>query len=150
MSLLGYLLVFAIGVVLPLQALVNARLAQLTLGPVFAALLSFAVGTLALLAWWLASRPAMPDAALLGRVPWWAWSGGLFGAAFVAGATLMVPRLGAAALICLIVFGQMLGSLLLDHFGVLHARQPADATRIVGVLLVAAGALLVVRPWARG
>jgi transporter family-2 protein len=49
-----------------------------------------------------------------------------------------------------VVFGQMAGSLLLDHFGVLHARQPADAMRVFGVVLVAIGALLVVRPWQQG
>lgn len=150
MSVFGYALVFAIGVMLPLQALINARLAQLTWGAVFAALVSFGVGTLALAAWWLASRPQPPDWATLARLPWWAWSGGLFGAAFVAVSALMVPRLGAAALICLVVFGQMLGSLLLDHYGVLHARQPVDAGRIAGVVLVALGALLVVRPWQQG
>lgn len=150
MSVFAYTLVFLIGAVLPLQALVNARLAQLTSGPVFAALMSFCIGTVALAAWWVATRPAIPDIAALSRVPWWAWSGGLFGALFVAVATLMVPRLGAAPLICLIVFGQMLGSLLLDHFGVLHAPQPADPMRVLGVVLVAVGALLVVRPWQHG
>ena len=54
------------------------------------------------------------------------------------------------ALICLVVFGQMAGSLLLDHFGVLHPRQPADALRVFGVVLVAVGALLVVKPWQQG
>ena len=42
---------------------------------------------------------------------------------------------------------QVIGSLLLDHFGVLHPRQPIDGLRAVGALLVIAGALLVVRPW---
>jgi transporter family-2 protein len=49
-----------------------------------------------------------------------------------------------------VVFGQMAGSLLLDHFGVLHSRQPADALRVLGVVLVAVGALLVVKPWHQG
>lgn len=64
-------------------------------------------------------------------------------------ATLTVPRLGAASLICLIVFGQLLGSWLLDHYGVLHAPKPVDL-RLIGVVLVAIGALLVVRPWHPG
>ena len=62
----------------------------------------------------------------------------------------MIPRMGAASLICLVVFGQMAGSLLLDHFGVLHPRQPADMVRVFGVVLVAVGALLVVKPWQQG
>lgn len=150
MSLFAYVLVFFAGVIVPLQALVNARLAHLTSGPVFASLLSFCVGTVALAAWWLATRPALPDFATLSRVPWWAWSGGLLGAIYVVVATLMVPRLGAASLICLIVFGQLLGSLLLDHYGVLHSPKPVDLTRVIGVVLVAIGALLVVRPWHPG
>ena len=135
-----------IGMLLPLQALINAWLARQTGGAVFASLASFTVGTIALLAWWLASRPALEYAALA-RVPWWAWTGGLIGAVFVAASTLLIPRMGAAALVCLVVFGQVIGSLLLDHFGVLHARQPIDTLRVIGALLVIGGALLVVRPW---
>lgn len=135
-----------IGMLLPLQALINASLGKQTAGPVFASLASFAVGTLVLCVWWLANKPSL-DTAALGRVPWWAWMGGAIGALYVAGATALIPRMGAASLICVVVFGQVAGSLLLDHFGVLHARQPIDGLRVVGALLVVAGALLVVRPW---
>lgn len=135
-----------IGMLLPLQALINGALAKQSFGPVFAALASFSVGTLVLLAWWLASRPAF-EATALAKVPWWAWTGGVIGALYVAGATLLIPRMGAASLICVVVLGQVIGSLLLDHFGVLHPRQPIDGLRVVGALLVIAGALLVVRPW---
>lgn len=148
MHLPALLLAICVGALLPLQALVNARLGQLTLGAVFASLASFVVGTAALLALWLAWRPPAPATAVgLAQAPWWAWSGGLIGAAFVVSATVLVPRLGAAALVCLVVFGQLLGSLLLDHFGVLHAARPVDATKLAGVALVAVGMLLVVRPW---
>lgn len=135
-----------IGMLLPLQALINASLGKQTTGPVFASLSSFAVGTLVLCAWWLANKPAF-DGSALARVPWWAWTGGLIGALYVAGATALIPRMGAASLICVVVFGQVAGSLLLDHFGVLHARIPIDPLRLVGALLVVCGALLVVRPW---
>jgi transporter family-2 protein len=148
MNPIALLVAIVIGALLPLQALVNARLGQLTFGPLFAALASFAVGTLALLAVWLVA--ARPDGGAWQMPPWWAWTGGLIGAAFVFAATLLVPRLGAAALICLVVGGQLAGSLLLDHFGVLQARQPVDAMRLLGMLLVAAGMLLVVRPWQQG
>ncbi len=145
MKFLVPLVALLVGALLPLQALINARLGQLTAGALFASLASFVVGTTAIAALWLASRPGVPQG--LSQAPWWAWTGGLIGAAFVVAATMLVPRLGAAALICLVVFGQLVGSLLLDHFGVLHARAPIDATRVAGVLLVAAGAALVVRPW---
>lgn len=142
----GLALAVFIGMLLPLQALINAALGRQTFGPVFAALMSFAVGTVVLSVWWMVSRPAF-EVTALAKVPWWAWAGGAIGAVYVAAATLLVPRMGAAALICAVVFGQVVGSLLLDHFGVLHARAPIDPLRVVGALLVVAGALLVVRPW---
>lgn len=142
----GLALAVFIGMLLPLQALINAALGRQTFGPVFAALMSFAVGTVVLAVWWVASRPTF-EAAALAKVPWWAWTGGAIGAVYVAAATLLIPRMGAAALICAVVFGQVVGSLVLDHFGVLHARTPIDPLRVVGALLVIAGALLVVKPW---
>lgn len=147
MKLVGVVIAVLVGALLPLQALLNARLAQLTHGALFASLCSFLVGTLALAACWLLSRPADASWSALAQPAWWAWTGGLIGAVFVLAATGLVPRLGAAGLVCLVVTGQLVGSLLLDHYGVLHARQPIDALRVVGVLLAAAGALLVVRPW---
>ena len=142
----GLALAVFIGMLLPLQALINAALGRQTFGPVFAALMSFFVGTVVLSVWWMVSRPAF-EVAVLGKVPWWAWTGGAIGAVYVAAATLLVPRMGAAALICAVVFGQVVGSLLLDHFGVLHTRTPIDPLRVLGALLVVAGALLVVKPW---
>ena len=146
MNLASLALALFIGMLLPLQALINGSLGKQTSGPLFASLASFCVGTLVLLAWWVASRPAF-EVAALAKVPWWAWTGGLIGALYVAGATLLIPRMGAASLICVVVLGQVAGSMLLDHFGVLQARQPVDGMRVLGALLVIAGALLVAKPW---
>ena len=141
------MMVVMIGTLLPLQALVNARLGQATAGAVFAATVSFLVGTVSLVLLLVAMRPAWPSVDQLARLPAWAWTGGLIGAAYVAIATLTVPRLGASALISLTVLGQLTGAVLLDHFGVLHAPQPASPMRIAGVLLILGGVLLVVQPW---
>ena len=147
MKYLVFLLVVSIGAVLPLQALINARLGQVTAGAVFAATVSFLVGTASLALLLVAMRPAWPSVDQLTRLPAWAWTGGLIGAAYVAIATLTVPRLGASALISLTVLGQLAGAVLLDHFGVLHAPQPATPMRIAGILLILGGVLLVVQPW---
>ena len=147
MKAFSLLMAALVGTLLPLQALINARLGQSTHGALFASMVSFLVGSAALVLCWIALRPAAIDAGALSRMAWWGWTGGLIGALFVLAATVLVPRLGAAGLICAVVFGLMLGSLLLDHWGVLHPRQPIDPVRALGVLLVAAGALLVVRPW---
>lgn len=138
-----------VGMVLPLQALLNARLGAMTQGALFASFVSFAVGTaaLALVLVLLATRTPWPAVRDLAALPPWLWLGGVIGAVFVFCGTLLVPRLGAAGLICLIVFGQVVGSLLVDHFGVLSQPRPADLTRVGGAVLVCIGALLVLRPW---
>lgn len=144
------LLAIAIGALLPMEALMNARLGQATRGPLFAALVTCLVGAATLAVLMAVVRPAASASGNAGTLPLWLWFGGLLGATYLASATMLVPRLGAAALICLVVFGQLLASLLLDHFGVLNASRPADAMRLAGAALVAGGALLVVQPWRGG
>lgn len=147
MNIVGALLVAVlIGAMLPLQGLVNARLGVHAGGPVVAAFVSFLVGTSMLGAYLLATRtPVVLQGAA--RWPAWIWAGGALGALYVACFTLLIPRVGAAGMVCLAVLGQVTASLLLDHFGVLQAQKPADVLRILGALLVLAGVVLVVAPW---
>lgn len=142
-----------VGAGLPLQALVNARLGSLTAGPLFAAAVSMAISFLigAVLASARIASQSDPLPALenMLRFPLWMWAGGLIGAAYVVVATLGAPLLGASGFISLIVLGQMTGSLLLDHYGVLNAPRAADLMRVTGALLIVAGTLLVLQPWKR-
>jgi len=146
-AVLGVLVAVAVGALLPLQALINARLGALTHGALYASFVSFLVGTCLLGTIMLLVRTPLLPAQPVTALPGWIWLGGAIGASLVLVATLLVPKIGAGALICLIVLGQVLGSLLLDHFGVLGAQRPADLPRIAGALLVIVGAALVVRPW---
>lgn len=144
-SLLSLIAVILAGGATALQAPTNARLATAVSSPVNAAFVSFAVGTaaLGLLALALQTRP---DVAAAKSLPWWAWVGGLYGCVFVVAAAWGVPRLGVALTITLMVAGQLLASLLLDHFGAMGVpRQPINWSKVAGVALVVAGALLVRR-----
>jgi bacterial/archaeal transporter family-2 protein len=138
------LLLFAVvaGAVLPLQAGINARLAQFVGGPVRASLVSFVVGTLCLaLVVVLFYRSGEHRA---GAAPWWAWVGGALGAFYVT-ATVVVPiRIGAAAFFGILVAAQLVISVLADQFGWLAFEQrSATPLRLVGVGLLIAGATLV-------
>lgn len=139
------LLAIATGVVLPVQAGVNAQL-RIGLGhPVLAAAVSFFVGTVALAAYVVVARVGLPAGAM-GRTLWWHWTGGVLGAFFVATAIILTPRLGAATLVATIVAGQMVASLILDHYGLVgYARHPMDLARLAGALLVIAGVFLIQR-----
>ena len=136
---------FLVGVMLPVQAGVNAQL-RIGLGhPLLAAFVSFAVGTVALGLVAFATRARLSGAPL-SAIPWYQWTGGLFGAFYIAAAVVLAPRLGAAALIAAVVAGQMIASLGLDSRGwVGFTQQPLTATRLCGGLLVIAGVLLINR-----
>ncbi|MBE7246781.1 MAG: DMT family transporter, partial [Actinomycetospora chiangmaiensis] len=91
-------------------------------------------------------RDPMPAAGLAGRIPWWTWSGGLFGAIFIGLAIVLVPKLGAATFFALLVTGQMLASVLFDQIGLLGlAQRPIDLPRLVGVGLLIGGVVLIRR-----
>lgn len=150
MNLVAALLVAVlIGAILPLQGLVNARLGTHVGGPVAAAFVSFLVGTVMLGLYLLATRTPVTLQGSL-KLPAWIWAGGAIGAVYVACFTLLMPRIGAAGMVCLAVLGQVTASLLLDKFGVLQAAKPVDALRLWGALLVLAGVVLVVAPWRGG
>jgi transporter family-2 protein len=141
----GYVL-FALvaGAMLPFQAGVNAQLADVLGSPVRAALVSFAVGTLALLALALAFYRGWTSVDRLADAPWWVWIGGLLGAFYVAGSIVTAPRLGAVTLVALLLAGQAAASLVVDHFGwVGFEEHPVTAGRLAGMALLAAGIALV-------
>lgn len=135
-----------IGVLLPLQVGVNSQLRGYVESPLIATLVSFAVGTLALLVIVIGSRTAWPPLRVFGSMPIWLWSGGLLGMIFVGGSIVLGPKIGAAALVGWVIAGQLIMSVILDHFGMAgFPVHPATLTRLVGVGLLIAGAALVVR-----
>jgi transporter family-2 protein len=131
------------GTMVALQAPTNALLAKGVGSPVNAALVSFLVGTLALLlaALVLGVRPSMGAARAL---PWYAWTGGLYGALFVAIAAFAAPRLGVTFFLTLAIAGQLATALMLDRLGAFGLpRVDFSPLRLTGVALVFAGVLLV-------
>jgi len=105
---------------------------------------SFLVGLLFLLiAAAFVSRP-LPSWGRLGDAPWWVWLGGALGAFYVVGSIVAAPKLGAATLIGLVVAGQSLASLVVDHFGwVGFETKHVTPGRLAGMALVGVGVALV-------
>jgi len=134
------------GAVAPVQAGVNAQLRHFSGQAVWTALASFTIGTLTLLTYFLVARLPWPETSSLGRAPWWAWLGGLLGAYYVLSAVVIAPRLGAAVLIALIIAGQLIVALGLDHFGLVGYQQhPVNLARVVGALFLLTGVVLIQR-----
>lgn len=145
-TLLYALLALLAGAGLPVQASVNSAL-RLHLGrPEWAALVNFLVGSAALGCVLLAQRATAPPAEALARAPWWAWTGGLLGAFFVAVTVVLTPRLGVVAMLALMLAGQVVAAVAFDHFGLLGlATRAFTPSRALGAALLVAGVLLVQR-----
>lgn len=114
--------------------------------PIPAALVSFALGTLALALFTALIRPTWPEAKRFTGAPGWIWFGGVVGACYVATTATFSTKLGAARWLALVVTGQILTSIVLDHFGLVgFPVRPATVPRVVGVLLLLAGVAIVLR-----
>jgi len=131
------------GLAVALQPSINARLAQKT-GAFESSLISFGVGTLAMLVVvMLSGRWTLRG---LAGASWWELTGGLLGAFFVTLTIICVPRLGTTAVMAVVIAGQLTTGALLDHFGLFGLRQlPLTPLRLAGMLLLAAGASLIIR-----
>lgn len=131
------------GVLIAIQGPINATLGRALGSSVNASLVSFLVGTIALMLIALALH-ATPNAAAARALPWWAWLGGLCGAVFVTAATFAAPRLGVATMLTLAIASQLIAAIALDHTGAFGlARHSASVGRVFGVVLVIAGAIIV-------
>jgi transporter family-2 protein len=134
------------GVSIVVQQALNANLRTQLSSAAWSGFVSYLVGLLCMALLVGALREPVPTLAVATRIPWWAWSGGLFGAVFIALAILLVPQLGAATFIAVLVAGQMLASLAFDHWGWLGLTQrPVDLPRLIGVALLIAGVVLIRR-----
>lgn len=138
------LLALAAGAMLPTQAAANNRLADFVNGPVLAALVSFVVGTLALLVYTLASGAPLGSILLVKNASPTAWIGGFLGAFFVTATIMLVPRLGVAMTFSLIIAGQMLMTLVIDHFGLFGIEERTfNLPRLFGIALITTGVILI-------
>ena len=136
----------AVGAALVVQIGLNAALRVQFGSAAWAAAVNFVIGTVGLLAFALASRAPTPTFAQAAAVPWWAWLGGLLGAAYVASSTVLGPRLGAATFTALVVGAQMIASLVVDHYGLVGFQENAATLwRVVGAVLIVVGVVLVTR-----
>lgn len=144
MQSLSMLFAFLVGAGLVIQVGLNMAVSRALGGAAMGALVNFIVGTLALITLLLFLRQPWPGREAFAEVPAWAWFGGLFGAAYVALATFAGPRLGALLLLALTVAGQMVASVVVDHYGLLgFPQQPVTTLRVLGIACLVVGVWLV-------
>jgi transporter family-2 protein len=138
------LLALAAGAMMPTQAAINNKLAGYVQSPISAAFISFLIGTAALFFYMLATGTPLGSLFNIKEAPPIAWLGGLLGAFFVTCTVVLAPRIGVAMTFSLIVAGQMLITLVLDHFGFLGLPvKEINLARVGGILLISAGVVII-------
>ena len=132
-----------VGAAVPLQSAVNASMAASQGHPLYGALTNTAVATLTFALLIAVLRLPAPNLRVAAAGPWWLWSGGFVGAAFVFGGLFVAPRVGAAAFAAATILGTVAASLVIDHVGLLgFPVKPVSPLRLAGVGLVLLGMLL--------
>ena len=143
-SIFPLALAFGAGVGLVAQQALNASLRTPLNSAAWAGFASYFVGLVSMAVLILALRDPAPPLSAAARIPWWAWTGGIFGAIYIALAVVLLPEIGAATFVALLVAGQLFASLAFDHFGWLGLDQrPVDPTRLIGAGLLIAGVALI-------
>lgn len=139
-----FILAFIAGIMMPTQAAVNNKLATYVQSPVLSAFISFGVGLIALFIYILFAGIPVSNLVFSKNAPPVAWIGGLFGAFFVTSVVLVVPRLGVALTFSIVILGQMVATLPMDHYGFMETPvQVINFPRIIGIALIILGVFLI-------
>lgn len=139
-----YLAALGAGISVAVQQVLNGSLRVALNSPAWAGFVSYLGGLLTMIVVLTAFREQMPSWKLVTATPWWAWSGGMLGGVFIMLVILLLPALGAATLLALVVAGQMTAAVLMDHFGAFGlAQHSVSLSRLLGVALIIGGVVLI-------
>lgn len=130
------------GAVLPLQAMLNAKLGRSLGAPTWAGVVSAGLSAVVLMAVSFSFSGAPAIGSSVKQLPAAAWMGGLLGALYMFAAIYCIRHLGAAGMVACTLLGQLVGGLVLDTSGLLGDPVPLTWPRIAGCSLAAAGVLL--------
>ena len=132
------------GAMLPTQAGINSLLAKSGAGTLWAAFISFAVGTLVLFVMIVTTQHNLSLSSINSRVEWWYFLGGVLGVFYVGIAIFTAPIIGATQLVVMVITGQIVASILIDHFGLLgFEKHSIEWKQVFGIALVSIGFVLI-------
>ncbi|MDV3443316.1 DMT family transporter [Pseudomonas otitidis] len=144
MNVAYYLLAICAGLGITLQATLNGQLAKGVGGDsVAAALFSFTAGAVCLGIYSLMRGGIVASLAAIPAQPWWSLLGGLLGAGALLSYVVLAPKIGLSALLGLAIAGQIISSLVIDHFGLIGAlERPVSPVKLIGTLVMLAGLVI--------
>jgi transporter family-2 protein len=134
------------GALIPIQAATNAMFSKSIGNPLLTGLMVFIVGLIGMIVFILLSRTSFPTRQQITSAPLYGYLGGIIVATYVVMITILIPRIGVGTAIGLIVTGQIICAVTIDHYGLFNvAVRSISVTRVAGVLLMIAGIYLVMK-----
>lgn len=133
------------GMLLAAQAAINGHFGSLLNSPLHAAVITMVVGIILLFIVSLFQHPIEHlKETIQDKKPWWVWVGGLFGASYTFLNSFLVPKLGTGTVVVLVLLGQLLSSLIIDHFGLLGAKKTKITwVQVAGLVAMIVGIALI-------
>lgn len=136
------LIAVAIGLLMPAQTTINARMGRAARSPLAGTFIAFVIGAafLAILALITGARLLPPAGS-----PWWMWIGGILGTISITLVIVIFPHVGAVETVILPVVGKTITALAIDNFGWFSSTQQAMTwQRGLGAILVLVGTVVAV------
>jgi bacterial/archaeal transporter family-2 protein len=144
MKMQYYLISILAGIAVAFQTGVNSQLRTDTNNPVLTALLSFAIGGVALLILYFTFFRQSPTFPAGYTFQWWKFTGGLLGVLYVTAIVIAAPRIGAANALAFVVGGQFIASIIIDNYGWMKLPiTPISVYRVAGIVFLLIGVYLI-------
>jgi transporter family-2 protein len=134
------------GALIPIQAATNASFSKSIGNPYITGLMVFIFGLVGMIIFILVSGTSFPLRQQLISAPLYSYLGGIIVATYVVMITILVPKIGVGTAIGLIVTGQIICAVVIDHFGLFHiAVRSISLIRLAGIILMVSGIYLVMK-----
>ena len=137
------ILTIVAGILVTIQGPINVQLGKTIGNSYWSTLITFIVGGLFMLIFALVTKQTT-SVGTEQSFKLWQLLGGIFGAIYVVSVIIVMPVLGVGTATVLLLFAQLVASMVFDHFGWLGTQiRPFDIYRAVGVILMAIGIYLI-------
>ncbi len=144
MQYIYFILAFLCGAIYPIQGSLNGKLLTVTGNSIITAIISFLAGLAGLIAFGFINKTPWQAILAAKSAPWYTFTGGILGAFYVATVVIVLPRLGMAMTFSLIVAGQIVLSVIMDHYGLLgNPIRQISIGRLIGLFLLLIAVILI-------
>lgn len=143
MKSIQYFIPIILGLIVPLQAIANAKLGDKLGHPLWGALFNFIVATSCICTSILLVGLEKPNFSQLHLKHCYLFIGGLVGAFYIFASLVYVPKIGGLIFFSTLIAVQLIASLFYDHFGILGKTITINPAKMLGIILLLVGTFLV-------